>query len=497
MKRRWILFFVLCALALYGKSLRYEFVYDDHWRIENNLAIRTLANPGRFFTDRTTQSSSPALHRDSHRPLTILSFAFDYAVWRLRAGGYRLTNIVLHGINSYLVAQVAIQLFGLSLLGAIFAGLLFLVHPINIESVAWIVERTNVLGFFFAWMGILAAIRFLDRGKERWAWLMHASLVASLLSREIAVVLPVLFLLIGFYWKTRTQRCWPSTIYVHGALLVGEVIAFLAFRSHVIGQIKISEMWGGTWSLNMANVVAIWPLYLRSLVFPHPLCVTYGWLPVAERWLSLRVVLGVGFLVATMSAAIFYARKDARITVCLIAVGLFWLPGSNMIPLTTLFGERLLYPVVPWAATIVAFALEMRGTARSAVAFALVVLLASVTWLELPTWQNDYTLWRHAVHVRPQSWFAWACLGDQQRRRLEYVEAKESFERALHFQVPVDSAGAIFFQLAETHLDLNDRKSADVMAARALLLRPDLRDNWQNALRRRHLVTSSTSHDRA
>jgi hypothetical protein len=182
---RFFLFFLLAGAILYGRTLQYDFVYDDEWRIVHNPAICSLASPSRFFLDPTTQASAPGLQFDSHRPLVTLSFAMDYAIWGLRPAGWRMENIVFHAANATLTALLSILILGVSWPAALLSGLLFLVHPVQTESVVWVVERTNVMGLFF----LLTALWCWEKKKPVWSAI---TLFLSLMTREIGVSFPLI-----------------------------------------------------------------------------------------------------------------------------------------------------------------------------------------------------------------------------------------------------------------------------------------------------------------
>lgn len=185
---------LLCGILLYSRSIFYPFVYDDLWRVAQNKSIRSLEKPLKFFTDRTTQSSIPALHLDSYRPLVTLSFAFDYSLFQLNPAGYRLENIVIHGMNGVLIFFFSVSVLSFSLPAAFFSAFLFLSHPVQTESVVWIAERTNVLGLLFFLVSVHCWALFRKRGRLRFATGSHLFLVLSLLTREVALLLASGFL---------------------------------------------------------------------------------------------------------------------------------------------------------------------------------------------------------------------------------------------------------------------------------------------------------------
>ncbi len=149
-------------------------------------------------------------------PLTWMSFGLDYVVWKLNPVGYHLTNILLHGVNAGLFLWLALRLFKLArpaaadrdqaslIWGAAFAALLFSLHPLRVESVAWATERRDMLSGCFYLLALLAYLRrFKDEqsrgGTRKYYWLCLAVFVASVLSKEMTVTLPVVLLILDAY----------------------------------------------------------------------------------------------------------------------------------------------------------------------------------------------------------------------------------------------------------------------------------------------------------
>lgn len=465
---KFFLIFAAAAMILYGRTLTYDFVYDDVWRIVRNPAIHTLSDPARFFTDPTTQSGTSALHYDSHRPLVILSFAVDYALWKLNPAGWRAENILLHAANAAAASVLGTLVLGLSWPAALLAGFIFLVHPVQTESVAWVVERTNVLGLFL----LLSALICWEKEKRGWATLLY---FMSLMTREIAVCFPVAVFLIDAVPRRKKRRPlrWRWI-----AAFAAIAVMYLLFRSAVIGQMKIHAYHGGSLFLNVANVLQIWPLYLKLLVWPSPLKISYSDIDIAVSFLTPRVLGGAALLLAYGAALFLSWKKSPRFFLCLALFLLFWLPGSNMVPLTTLFAERLMYPLVVFFGWALALLVDAWPKMASWVLGSIVLLFAVLTWRQLPVWANENALWSHAVRVSPNSWVAWAGLAAEKTDKAttvgELAEAETAWINALKARPPVEEAGSLFFMLAKVNALQGKQDDMKRHMDRALALSPEL-----------------------
>jgi len=187
------------ALTAYANTLRNDFVYDDHPYIVSNVHVDGLRHVGEMF-----RSPFPPDKREQglYRPVTTLSFAVDDALWgKMRPGGFHLTSALLHAAVAMLLVGLARLLLG-SAIAAAACGLLYAVHPVLTEAVAALANRSEVLTGLFT----LAAIRLARAGSSGAFVLALACFFAGLLSKENAVVMPALLLLVD-----RTlEGAWPS-----------------------------------------------------------------------------------------------------------------------------------------------------------------------------------------------------------------------------------------------------------------------------------------------
>ena len=139
-----ILAIIFSGFLIYANTLKNGFVYDDETFVVQNPAIRSLNSPLRFLIDRNTSSHNPQMNRDVWRPFTTLSYAFTYHFSGLNPKIFHLCNMIIHLINGLLVYFLTVFFIRNRIL-ALTVALVFIAHPVQTESVAWISQRSNLL----------------------------------------------------------------------------------------------------------------------------------------------------------------------------------------------------------------------------------------------------------------------------------------------------------------------------------------------------------------
>jgi tetratricopeptide (TPR) repeat protein len=234
--RRAAIGFVVAALAAfltYANSLGGEFVWDDVALIVENEAVRSWGGLARSFTGDFFSGTASEVSYGYYRPVVTLSYRLDYLAWGLNPTGFHLTNVILHALNTFLVGMLLTAL-GLSWGPAMTTALIFAVHPVHSENVAWIAGRTDLLSFFWSALALVLVLHSLAEGRQplaaaAWravAWMCFA---VALSAKEMAVVLipwlvVILLLCHGLRWR---RALWLVAPFM-AVLLVYLGVRFLA-----------------------------------------------------------------------------------------------------------------------------------------------------------------------------------------------------------------------------------------------------------------------------
>src|SRR5215467_1068857 len=268
---------VAVTLAVFGQTLTHDFVnFDDHVYVyENPLIIRGLSTEG--IIGAFTQT-----HARNWHPLTTLSHMLDCQLYGLNAGGHHLTNVILHTISVLLLFLVLKQMTD-ALWRSAFVAALFAIHPLHVESVAWIAERKDVLSgvFFMLTLGVYA---WFTRKPSALRYLLVALLFAlGLMSKPMLVTLPCVLLLLD-YWPLGRLGGEEASIGKRLRRLITEKLPFFALSGFSCIATLIAQRQDPRaidqlpfiWRLENAFVTYVtyiwqmlWPVRL-AVFYPHP-----------------------------------------------------------------------------------------------------------------------------------------------------------------------------------------------------------------------------------
>ncbi|MEQ8768707.1 MAG: hypothetical protein RL885_32670 [Planctomycetota bacterium] len=395
---------VLLTLIAWIPALGGGFVYDDHRFITSNEHLETI-DPLTYLTSREAVSSAYDQQADIYRPLRTLSYAIDRAFFDLEPFGYHLSSCLLHALN---VAMVLALLRALTVPPglAAAAAAVFALHPVQVEAVAWISGRADVLVTSL----VLAATLTFARARRGDLPMAGAFIVlagAALLAKENALVLVPLLLVTEPFWpKPASAKRTRAALWLTG---IAVSVGYWMLRASVLDRETVSQrpLFGGDWLTHLGYAVNGWARYVQLLVWPSPLATSYPtdtFAPEASRLLGSILTLIVA------GGVILWTARQKRIalwTASWFAVALA--PVSQLgVVLQSVINERSLYlPAVGgvFAVVLMADRLLARASIRPsqrAVAASLLLLVALwQTWDRVEDWHSDRTLWFAEIESHP------------------------------------------------------------------------------------------------
>ena len=405
------------TLALYNPVNHHPFVnYDDDRYVTENPHVR------QGLTASTVSWAITATEQANWHPLTWMSHALDVSLFRLNPVGHHLTSVLLHAVNAALLFLLLIwstEKIGPSL----FVAALFAVHPINVESVAWVAERKNVLCTLFFFL-TLWAYGWYAR-KPGWKRYVAVALLfaAGLASKPMVITLPFVLLLLDYWPLARVRAVTKSQPSLTWSRLVGEKLPLFALSgASAVITVRAQQAGGAvrstvevSFGARLANALYAYATYLWKMVWPARLAPMY---PHPGDWLAAWQVVPAALVLLAISAVVWKFRSHRY-----LLTGWLWFLGT-LVPVIGLVqvGEAAMadrYAYIPLIGIFVMLAFSAAELAEHAklgrwpAVPAAVVLagLAAVTHRQIDFWQSNFDLWTHTLAVTQNNFIAEDNLG--------------------------------------------------------------------------------------
>ncbi|HUI08148.1 MAG TPA: tetratricopeptide repeat protein [Verrucomicrobiae bacterium] len=425
---------VLLTIAAYLPVRNAGFVYDDTGNIIANQSLRSLQGLKWIWADPRASLQ--------YYPLTYTSFWVEYHLWGLRPAGYHVVNVLLHASNAVLVGLL---LSRLGVPGAWLAALLFALHPVHVESVAWISERKNVLSGFFYLSSMLTYLGFEAGAKRRWAFyaLSLTLFVCAMLSKTSAVSMPFAVLLV-VWWK-RGRIKWPDVVSLIPFVLVGAVLGLLTAWLEIHQSGAHGPEWEMSWLARCLVAGRVVWFYAGKLIWPYPLMAIY------PRW-QIDTAVWWQYLFPSAAGAVVLAlwRWRGRLGKARL-VGVAFFAGS-LVPVPAFINiafMRYSYVAEHWqylssiGLIAVAAALGMSVWRRmgpwqrpwgAVLGMVALAVLGVTTWRQSRVYANEETLWRDNVEKNPDAWGAHNNLGFALQAQGRIGDAIVEYQQALRLK---------------------------------------------------------------
>ena len=416
----WLIAVVIAQLVVvaFSPALRAGFVlWDDDAYFLHNPYYRGLG-PAQLRWMFTVMSGH-------YMPLTWLTHGLDYVLWGMRPAGYHAVNVGLHALAAVIAYFVARRVLAAAVgpvqagalrAGAAVAALIFAVHPLRVESVAWITERRDVLCGVFFLLAVLCYLRALDSGaRRRWYWLAVALAALALASKAMAVTLPAVLLLLDVYplgrlgpgrWLRRDV--WLEKLPFALLSAAAAILAIVAQRS--VGTLSDLRDVGIAERLGLTAYGLVF--YVWKTLVPTGLAPLYE-TPYDGATLTPWSAASAVIVAAGAVALVRVRRRWPGVTAAGAAFVVLLLPvlgllhfGLHIVADRNTYFAGLVLALLAGAAVLRALhgvRSPMAARATGAAALVVIVLLGVLTWRQSGVWRDSRTLWTHAVAVSPSS----------------------------------------------------------------------------------------------
>lgn len=474
--------FTVLGVALYGCTLGYPFHFDGQPYVINNPLLRDFSSfrsyfdfAGTYQTIREHEMPADVATNFILRPVSYLTFWVNEALGGMDPRGYRLVNILLHVANAFLVFHLLRRLTrtyacrgqveaASALFIATASALLFLVHPLQVESVTYIAQRFTSLGTFFYLATLLLQFRSYDAPQQRsrlfWGAAAVSTLILGMLSKEICFTAPIMMVLLdalvlGTAWRKALGRAWPLLVCL--PLLPCLILAAARTMSH--GQATVLDALRVAWpecqgQLHLFYILTefrVLATYLGLLLLPQGLNVDWGfaWTEAATDW---RVPAAATLLLAVLTAAWWISKRpESDIRHRLLFASILWffvsLSVSSIAPLPDALAEHRTYlPSIGLLTAVICLVdlLRTRNPAGNLARWApaavavWIILLCGLTTQRNRVWRSNIALWQDCVEKNPRNPRGWENLGIAYLQENQSEDATLSLKKAMELR-PADT----------------------------------------------------------
>ncbi len=443
------MFFILASLliiifttCIYFKSLNNPFTrWDDSLYITENPDITTLHGDSLNYTLKHTFSSYV---QGNYHPLTMLTFCLEYDIFKLNSKPYHITNLILHLLNSLLVFYF-IWLITRQRWVAFITALLFAVHPMHVESVAWVAERKDVLYSFFYLAAICSYIFYLRKEKQKALFyaLTFLLFILAVLSKAMAVSLPIAFFAIDYFLDRKiTRRTVLEKVPFLLLSLIFGYIAILAQKEiSAMSDIAQSNFFDQILFGSYALITYIWKLILPinlSCFYNYPvkhngmypiifyiapvIVLVLAFLIYKSQKFGKDILFGFTFFLITIALVLQIIPVGAAIIADRYAylpyIGLFFILARGINNLVENKSEQLKALKIPSVVTLILF----------------VFICSYLTFQRCKVWHDSLALWNDAIEKYDKAPLSFNCRGGVYYYTKEYDKAMIDFTRAIQLK---------------------------------------------------------------
>jgi Flp pilus assembly protein TadD len=446
---------VTAILFVYWPTRNHVFVnYDDPGYVTENRNVQAgLDWDGITWAFSTT-------HMSNWHPVTFLSHMLDCELFGLDPGGHHLSNVLFHLVNTLLIFMVFERMSGAFWRSA-FVAAMFGLHPLHVESVAWVSERKDVLSAFYGILTLWLYFRYVERPGYNRYLLALLAFAMGLMSKPMLVTLPFVLVLLDYWPLGRFPVARPgagnsATIYQSGSpggqrrilfRLVCEKVPFFCLAAFSSVVTFIAQKSGGAVSSleafplhdRMANALVSYVMYVVKMIWPQGLAVFYP--RVAELPIWWGAASGI-VLVCVSSLVFLSARRYPYLVtgwlwylgMLVPVIGLVQVGNQAMADRYTYLPFIGLFIIMAWGVSDLAARWRYRKVVVGTTAAVLLSTFTIIAWLYTGQWKNSMTLFKHAVEVTAKNYVAHNNLGTALAGQGKLDEAIGHYRKALQIK---------------------------------------------------------------
>ena len=491
------LFLIFATLAVYWSVGSFEFDnYDSADYVYENKRVKA------GLTAESIRWAFTTTHASNWHPVTWLSHMLDVELFGMNPGAHHWTSVVFHMANTLLLFTVLRLMTG-NVWRSGFVATLFAIHPLHVQSVAWIAERKDLLSTFFGLLAIWRYIRYVQLPTIGRFMAVHLFFILSLMAKPMMVTLPFVLLLLDYWPLERFRFGLKPEINHHSqrsdlktALILEKIPLLVVSALSCIITVYAQQTGGAVGSsiaypfyVRMANALVAYVSYIGQMIWPANLAVFYPHPGMMPGW---RIIVAAILLTGISCLAIKFVKSKPW-----LMVGWLWFLGT-LVPViglvqvgTQAMADRYTYVpliglfiMIAWGGPDLLKRFRYQKVGLAVIAGLITITLTIVSWGQVKTWQSSVTLFERALAVTKNNYVAHNNLGHYWLKEGRLTEAIEHFTKAVKINPK--------FELAYLNLGVALSRQGEIDAAirsytRALQVKPDFvvaYNNLGNALYR-------------
>src|SRR5664280_2842256 len=531
-RQKLIVYLVLTVvtLAVFWQVNQYDFInFDDSAYITQNTHIQSGITPDGFFWAFSTR------YFDLWNPLLWLSFMFDYQLHGLNAGGYHVTNLILHILSTLLLFWLFNRMTG-AIWKSAFVAALFALHPLHVESVAWIAERKDVLSAFFWMLTLCLYVYYTEKPVIRRYLPVLLCFACALMSKPMVITLPIVMILLD-YWpldrlhsrkivtnmpdvipvstnkgkkKNKLEKealkknisppdnqklsetkiagiipLWQLLEKIPFFILSAVLVIITLYNPNTPDMMNSPDLKWFPFISRLANAPVAFVTYLEKTFWPHDMAIFYPFPSQIPAW----QVIGAFLLILVISAAVIVMIKRLPY----LFTGWMWF-GITIAPVIGIIQVSISAPyamadryhylpsiglavMMAWGVPDLLKKWNYRKEILLASSALSILCLSIIAWTQVGYWQNSITLFDHTLKVTDNNWLAYNNRGFAYNILGNYRQTIEDCDRAI--EIKPDYAEA-YYNRGVAYNGLGNYRQAIEDFSRAIEIKPDFADYYNN-----------------
>jgi tetratricopeptide (TPR) repeat protein len=472
------------TLAVFWQVNQFDFVFDDVAYVTENIHIQSGITLDGFRWAFSTK------YTGLWNPLVWLSLMVDYQLYGLNAGGYHLTNRILHILSTLLLFWLFNRMTG-AIWRSAFVAALFALHPLHVESVAYIAERKDVLGAFFWILTLCLYVYYTEKPAIKRYLLILFSFICALMSKPMVITLPVVMILLD-YWPLKrfeSQKgnwvLWQLKEKTPFFILSAALVIITLYNPNNLDMLDYPDLKQFSLISRLTNAPIAFVTYLGKTFWPHDMAVLY---PFSEQ-LPLWQILGASLLIILTSSAVIIMAKRLPY----LFVGWLWFAitiapviGVIQISLATPYAMADRYHYLPsigiavmmaWGVPLLFPHEKIRKKILFPAAMAFLIFMSVLTWKQCGYWKNSATLFNHALRATNNNYLAHNNFGLALAEEGKINGAIYHYNKAIHikpdYAFAYNNRGVAYGELGQSQQAIEDFN-------KAISIRPTYVDAYYN-----------------